>query len=174
MHKQKGNIKIIVLLVAAFVLVAFYFFSSKSSDSEMMKDSRETSTMPKENSLMEEEVVEDEITAESDRTVVVYTPSGLFSEAEKTELGQKLIAPFLEFNLENDTRYLTVDITKHDPLPDHGYRYEVDAIGEGGLYTAFLFGSSDPLEWWIPDCLDGCTFSESFSEAYPEIVEISL
>ena len=62
-------------------------------------------------------------------------------------------------------------IEKLNPVPDHGYKYTVEVLGISEIYEGFLYGQSDPIEWWLPDCLGGCEFSDEFADKYPEIVE---
>ena len=101
--------------------------------------------------------------------VVVYAPGGLFTPAEKEEVEDKMANPFNDFNLENDTQYLTIHVEKFDPLPAHGYKYNVTAISKTGVNTGFLYGQSTPLEWWLPECMDSCNLSAEFVAKYPEI-----
>ena len=186
MESQKGNSAIsIILLFLAIGLVIFSFrYWRNSGTSEKMEtpvaveDVLEVAPLhPEQNLMMEEEgnveMAMEEDTMEVALPVVVFTPAGIFTEEEKEALNMKLVMPFSDFNNEQGTTFLTMNITKYAPTPDHGYKYEVDNIGAAGIHNAFLFGMSDPLEWWIPECLDGCEFSETFSNNYPEIIELS-
>jgi len=101
---------------------------------------------------------------------VVFTPSGIFTEAERSQLYKKLIDPFLDFQKDTTIQTLTFQIEKKDP-PVAGYKYSVNYINKGGSNGGLLYGQSTPLEWWLPECLNGCNFSDSFKENYPEIVD---
>ncbi|HLB51551.1 hypothetical protein A3F07_01455 [candidate division WWE3 bacterium RIFCSPHIGHO2_12_FULL_38_15] len=105
-------------------------------------------------------------------TEVVFVPSGLFTEEEKSDLNNKLIEPFLDFQKDSNILTLTLEIEKSS-LEDAGYKYKISYINKGGSNGGMLFGLNSPLEWWLPDCLNGCIFSDSFKEKYPEIVEQS-
>jgi hypothetical protein len=107
-----------------------------------------------------------------DEAVVVYTPSGQFDTAEKTELQKKLVNPLLDWYKGNNTSTVSLNIEKPNPAIA-GYVYKVTYINEGGSNGGFLYGTSKPLEWWLPVCMgpDGCQFSDDFKAKYPEIVK---
>ena len=108
-----------------------------------------------------------------DLPVVVYSPGGLFTDEEKTELEDKMVNPYFDYKNENELIFVSMLIEKYDPVPAHGYKYKVQVLGIPQLDEGFLFGQSDPLEWWVPECLGGCNFSDEFSEMYPEIVDLA-
>lgn len=104
-----------------------------------------------------------------DEPVIVYTPGGLFTDSEKDELSKKLIRPFIDWNDENEMYAVSITVEKPTPAIE-GYKYSVSYVNEGGGNGGFLFGTKEPLEWWMPECMGGCKFSPYFTETYPEIV----
>ena len=108
--------------------------------------------------------------SEENKTEVIFVSNGLFTEEEKVELYEKLIEPFLDFQKDSNIQTLTLEIEKSS-LQNAGYKYKVSYINKGGSKGGLLFGLNTPLEWWLPECLNGCSFSDSFKEKYPEIVE---
>lgn len=101
--------------------------------------------------------------------VVIYTPDGLFTEDEIVEINKKFIKPFLDWNSGNSQNTLSISVEKPYPaIAD--YQYRVTYINEGGGNGGFLYGTTTPLEWWLPECLDSCSFSAEFEAKYPEIV----
>ncbi len=103
--------------------------------------------------------------------VIIFTPGGLFTENEKAELTKKVTDPFFDFYNADSIEYIAMTIEKYQPLPAHGYKYNINAININSGYLGFLFGQSTPLEWWLPECMGGCNFTQEFQTKYPEIVE---
>lgn len=101
--------------------------------------------------------------------VVVYSPNGQFTAQEILELKNRFIQPFTDWNADNKISTVSIEIEKPNP-PISGYKYKVSYINQGGSNGGFLYGTSTPLEWWLPECLNGCKFTENFKAKYPEIV----
>lgn len=175
-NTQKGNGSLSVILSLVFLFLGFVvgiFFISKFNLKPPVKI--EQIEQPIENTPSAQPVEKPIVVPENTCDVcdfvpvVVYAPNGLFTPEEEKEIENKMINPFNDFNLENDTQYLTIHIEKFDPLPAHGYKYNVTAISKTGVNTGFLYGQSDPLEWWLPECMNGCNLSDEFVAKYPEI-----
>jgi hypothetical protein len=104
---------------------------------------------------------------------VVFTPGGLFSDADRDLIMAKVIGPFIHYygDLEEHPQLLTVHVQPYDDDP--AWPYTADAIFAGGGYTGWLLpATAGELDWWVPDCMGPCTLSDSFRAAYPEIVAI--
>lgn len=101
--------------------------------------------------------------------VITYERAGLLTAEAKSELEQKLINPFLDYYNEKETTYITLVIT----VPrDTGEQYEVTAVHKDGSYLGFLFGARDEeYDWWAPECMDPCEFSDAYKEKYPDVVK---
>ncbi len=104
--------------------------------------------------------------------VVIFTPSGLFTEAEKDDLYAKAINPYFDYRNADEVNFVAMQVEKYNPVPDHGYKYNIEAFSKTGGYEGFLYGQSEPLEWWHPECMGSCNFSAEFSAKYPEIVAL--
>lgn len=106
-----------------------------------------------------------------DLPVVVFIPGGLFSDLERASLREKLVNPYFDFNnTDSKVTKVAMLIEKYEPLPAHGYRYNVEILGKGSIYEGFLFGQSSPIEWWKPECLGGCVFTDEYKVKYPNVV----
>ena len=101
--------------------------------------------------------------------VVVYIPNGLFTEDEIVEINKKFVKPFIDWNSDNNQNSVSISVEKPYTAIT-GYQYKVTYINEGGGNGGFLYGTTTPLEWWLPECLDSCSFSAEFEAKYPDIV----
>jgi hypothetical protein len=104
--------------------------------------------------------------------VVVFQAAGSFSDAEKDQLRQRVVQPFVMYyaDLAEHPTLVSFSLEKMDIA---GYPYGADAIFEGGVTAGFLISNnSAPVDWWYPDCLGPCPFSDAFRAAYPEIIAI--
>jgi len=104
--------------------------------------------------------------------VVVFQAAGSFSDSEKDQLRQRVVEPFVMYHAElaDHPTLVSFSLEKMDIA---GYPYGADAIFEGGVTNGFLISNnSAPVDWWYPDCLGPCPFSDAFRAAYPEIIAI--
>jgi len=161
------NITIIILAIIVFLLLAglviggIFYWRQNSEQCPTCSECPICSECPPCAECPEAE----ECTSEP---IVLFTPSGLFTENEKEELQTKLINPFLDYNEDSGYPVLTMDIQKYD---DEGWQYTVNAIMETGVTASFLFGEEGKdLDYYFPGCMGPCEFSDEFKEKYPEIV----
>jgi hypothetical protein len=176
-NSQKGSsgilVVFLVLVLIALTGVTVYFWQNyekeKALNALRMSTSNESGkaniTPPVDTNVT---IVTAPATQEK-TPVVVYSPNGLFNQAETAEIKKKLIDPFTDWNIDNKITVVSIMIEKPTPAIA-GYKYKVTYIAEGGVSGGFLFGTSTPLEWWLPECLGGCSFSADFKAKYPEIV----
>lgn len=188
-NQQKGNsnavLTLLVLLLVTLTGVAVYFWQNYEKEkalNDLKNDLTSTkttgtgemkkATLPTEPTTPEKKEPTP-IKVEAKKPVIVYTPNGLFTATEIKELEKKFVNPFIDWNVDNETT--TVSITVEKPSPDiPGYKYNVAYINEGGGNGGFLYGTTTPLEWWLPECMApvGCNFTAEFKAKYPEIISI--
>jgi hypothetical protein len=124
------------------------------------------------NMVADEEVISD--SSEIELPVVVYSRAGLLNTseeglAEKENLEEKLIEPYIDYNNTDDFHLVSMHITVPQNI---GEEYEVFAIFASGVNHGFLFGSREgEYDYWKPDCMGECIYPEGFEEKYPQIVE---
>lgn len=100
--------------------------------------------------------------------VVVYKPAGLLTETDKKNLQERLVNPFFDYYNESEISYITMTV---DVPTKVGDPFTVEAIHKNGGYQGFLFGKrGGNIEWWKPECMGDCNFSEKFKAKYPAIV----
>ena len=91
-----------------------------------------------------------------------------------SELKARVINPYIDFN--NDLGIETTEITVTKYVPNGSpssltYAYSLDYKMKNGGYGGFLISkTNDHIDWYQPECMGGCTFSEAFKSKYPEIV----
>lgn len=170
---QKGNIWIIISATIAVIAVAggayFYWQNQKL---------REIAQTPKGVDVTEPALVQTPRSSllptsisSTKKATVVYEAEGSFSVLEKNELKKKIIDPFLDYYTTESTEVLlTLTISKNDKANKNEYPYLAKAIFEGGGNMGFVIMKvGDGVDWWYPDCLNGCTLSTSYKAKYPEI-----
>ncbi len=101
-----------------------------------------------------------------------FVPEGIFEDIEKEQLQERLIDPFIDFYNDGENLYIAIIIEKLQGADDEDdFKYDIQTLDRYGHYGGFLYGEGDEPEWWLPDCLDGCEFTEEFEDKYPEIVD---
>ena len=116
--------------------------------------------------------------------IVVFIPTGLFTEEERQELRVRLIDPFIDFSKERIVNgkpihtevspYVVVRVNEYNT---GDYRYAFEAYHENGSNLGFVHGRTRDSEipFWIPGCMgpdsaQPCQFSEYFRNKHPEVV----
>ncbi len=102
--------------------------------------------------------------------VVVFEASGSFTGSEKNLITQRVVDPFIDYyqDIEDYADIVSITISRSDTP---GFLYSVDAIFANGGTTGFLVSSTGgDIDWWLPDCMGECPFTQSFKDKYPEIV----
>jgi hypothetical protein len=100
--------------------------------------------------------------------VVVF--QDIFGDAE-AQIRTRVVEPFVLYyrDLADYPTLLTITISI---VPDvAGYPYKAEAIFETGITAGWLIGVQGGLvDWWLPECMYSCGFSDAFRAVYPEIV----
>lgn len=110
--------------------------------------------------------------AQPAKAVVVFVPAGVFTDSEKAELKKKLTDPLIAY--EKNVVAVTIEVNTPDKFVagNSDDKYLVSYIREDGVNGGFLFGSKKSgIDYWIPECLDTCQFSDEFKKNFPEVVE---
>jgi hypothetical protein len=125
-----------------------------------------------------EEAAEKEALAKKEilqKPIVVFEPSGVFSDEAKQEITEKLIDPMVDYQ-PNIFAAIHIEVYSQDKFVGGAGddKYIVTTIGrsDSGGNGGFLYGSKKKgLDYWVPECLDTCEFSEEYSQKHPEVVE---
>ncbi len=105
--------------------------------------------------------------------VVVFDPSGLFSPSLKEQMQQRIINPYLDYSDNGqNTVSITIAVNNIASTKDK-YPYTMQAIGENGATFGMAISlTNGNVNYWTPECMGPCNFSESFKAKYPEIVKL--
>ena len=113
----------------------------------------------------------------------IFTPSGKFTQQEKTTLINKLVKPYFDYYQDSKNSnalddIIAMKISKDDSTSNY---YLVDVIfedkslqlEEGFGYMGFLFGSTrSEYSYWIPECsMEKCNISEEYRQKYPGVIQ---
>jgi hypothetical protein len=105
--------------------------------------------------------------------VVVFLAAGSFSADEDAQIRSRVVNPFTHYYRDLEGHPPLVSFTVEKISGVAGYPYSANAIFETGINAGFLISASGGVvDWWLPECMVACSFSDSFRAAYPEIVAI--
>ena len=115
-------------------------------------------------------------TAEAAGPEVVFLAEGTFSAEQKAQIMSRFVEPFILYYRTAPDHPVIVSIAI-EPVETTIYtpdcHYSAQAIFEGGVNAGQLICETDGLvDWWFPDCMEPCPFSDEFRATYPEIVAI--
>ena len=104
--------------------------------------------------------------------VYLFTSDDAFSEAEKSEIFDKALYPFVMWERENGRNVVAMNVRRvfEDDVVGQGYKYTIDMVEDGGWSGGFMYGEKNPLEWWTPACEGDCNFSPEYKAKFPEVV----
>ncbi len=173
MKKDRGFAVVILIIVVLLVLagVGFYFLIFQKNKVGLKQATLSPSPSP---AVAEKAnptpTVVMTVTPTPQEPVVVFEAAGSFSQSEKDLIKQKVINPFIDYNQDLVDQASIVSITiSHSSTP--GFPYSVSAVFANGGTSGFLVsGSGGDIDWWLPDCMGPCPFTQSFKDKYPEIV----
>lgn len=107
--------------------------------------------------------------------VVVFTPNGVFSDEDKKELTDKVIDPMVDYTPDV---YVSIDVEIYSQDKFVGGstddKYIISTVGKPGKggTGGFIYGSKTKgIDYWVPDCLNKCEFSDEYKAKYPEVVD---
>ncbi len=171
--EQKGNVWLVILAVIASLSLAggAYFYGQNQSLKKITQIPVGVDVTSDPLSQIPIAVVNPTPTQRANKATVVYEAEGSFSAAEKSELKTKVIDSFLDYyTTESDQVLLTLTISKNNQASKDTYPYQAQAIFEGGGNMGFLIMKSGTgVDWWYPECLNGCNLSATYKAKYPEI-----
>ena len=173
--RQKLTISILtVLLVLALASAGWLYWQFSQKKDQLEKRGSEVTSLEKK--IAESGDKADEKTKTSgtsstdDLPIIIFSPGGSFTDAEKTELTNKLLDPYKAWHTDQGDSVVSIHVQQTTSISSS--QYTVDAIYRNGVYEGFMFGTIDAAsqDWWTPTCLGACTFSTSFRTTYPEVV----
>jgi hypothetical protein len=108
----------------------------------------------------------------SSSTVVVFQAEGSIPAKDKQQLQDRVIQPFLMYSadMKEQAAVVSVTVKPNASLTQYTVDYVLANKGYGGFV---IFKNNGEIQWWLPECMGACPFSDAFKKAYPEIVKQS-
>src|SRR3989344_3377652 len=172
--RQKLTISILtVLLVLALASAGWLYWQFSQKKDQLEKKGSEVTSLEKkiaESGDKADEKTKTGTSSTDDLPIIIFSPGGSFTDAEKTELTNKLLDPYKAWHIDQGNLVVSIHVQQNSSIS--ASQYSVDAIYRNSVYEGFLFGAIDAAsqDWWFPECLDACPFSASFRTTYPEVV----
>ncbi len=103
---------------------------------------------------------------------VVFEAEGSFTPVEKTELTKKVVNPLVDYYADQEAGYLVSLTIAHNTQESRdNYPYQGKAIFKGGGNSGFLVTKlGTGVDWWFPECMGACPYTDTYRAKYPEVV----
>lgn len=92
------------------------------------------------------------------------------------ELKARIIDPFIDYTLENggENTLVSVKISQYQGEIKSEYPYMLDGIYSKGGNIGFLIKkTAGHIDWFVPDCMNGCNLSAEYKAKYPEVAKLA-
>lgn len=152
----------ITLILAGLVSVAYYYYSS-TNNTKVTTPSPETTLDTKPVSVPSFEDIPE----------VKYDPQDAFSQTDIQQLNGKYVFPINEYYSDKPTEKIKSITFKQNENASSSTEYPfivIISFASGARSETLISKTFETIDWWYPECLNGCSYSESFKEKYPEIV----
>lgn len=168
-----------ILLVAIIVLlvgVAAYLYGQSSGLSQ--KEAEKTTTVnTKISAAPTQAAIEQGLTpavsatGSAGKVTTIIEAEGSLPAQDVSELKARVINPYVDYHEEVGSQPLaTLKVSQNPNQSKNVYQYMADAIFVGGANEGFLIQKTNGhIDWWLPECLNGCNLSAGFKIKYPEI-----
>ncbi len=175
MTNQKGNVVVLVILVIGAILslstAIFVFVKTRE-----IPAAQETNTMPTVTPFAFVPAGGTQNTqapVATSSAVVTIQKENELSSAIKNSLQSRVINPFLEYYKDQNgadfVKSLTISVNTQKSATE--FPYKADYVFDKNVTGGFLITvTGNTVNWWKPECLNSCSFSDSFKSKYPEIV----
>lgn len=172
-QKKLTTLLLTALLVVALAAAGYFYWQFSQKKEQLVKKGVLITSLQKK--VVDSGSKTDKTTTSStdNLPVIVFSPGGLFTDNEKTEITSKMLNPYKAWHRDQGDSVVSIHVQQNTSISAR--QYSVDAIYRNGVYEGFLYGAIDGAsqDWWTPTCLDACTFSASFRATYPEVVAAS-
>lgn len=172
---QKIWIFILIGIVIVLVGISAFLYGQNQGVERNGAATTENANIDSENVLTENLSLSPTITKENEAPVVVFEAEGAFPSGVVSQIRSKVVEPFIDFKKDNQPGELVSVQVSLNPHPSKNeFPYLLNAIYKNGGNEGFVIRQTNGvIDWYIPECLNGCQFSEEFSTKYPEIVELT-
>lgn len=114
--------------------------------------------------------------AVSANATLIFETEANFTDSDKSQITSRIIEPFLMYYSDQHgsgyVKTLTISINTQPNKSEYPYlaKYVFKDAVNGGFVITKTDGN---IDWWIPECMGPCPFSDSFRNKYPEISKIA-
>lgn len=107
------------------------------------------------------------------QAVLVIEAEGAYPAGDAEELRERVANPYLDYNTETRPgEVVSLTISQNLQASKASYPYQANAVFSNGGYEGFLISKSNGhIDFWHPECMGECVFSDSFKAKYPEITQ---
>lgn len=86
-----------------------------------------------------------------------------------TEITTRNINPFLDWQKDQHQKVTLIKVVKNGNSATYPYKFEY-AMASGANGGYLIPRKDGHLDWFMPECLNVCSFTDSFKAKYPEII----
>ncbi|MFH0969777.1 MAG: hypothetical protein V1804_04675 [Patescibacteria group bacterium] len=191
--QKKSSLVWVLIIIAAILIIiglGVYLWQRSIAIKNDLSHQKDIEEYKKENSDLEKQSdlnKETESVAQNDsqkntaapgenQPVIQFIP-GTFSEAEKNDLTNKVLNPFIDYTKETEgSQPITITVKKFSDAEIASqqyakYKYSIEAIYQVGYSSWLETETGKSIDYWMPDCMGKCVFSDAYKNKYPENVK---
>jgi hypothetical protein len=163
--KNIGLILFTALITITFSVYGTYQWQNKHFEKERQRGMETVEELKAEIKKLKES---EKVVTISSPEIITLNEDALLDQ-DREYLETHLIEPFtLYYENPAITNLLSLTITVPDAFREP---YKIEANFSGGEEAGLLFGSfGEVTEYWMPECMDTCPYSEEFKAAYPSLL----
>lgn len=168
---------ILAVVIVLLVGVGAFLFVNSNKDAKEMAQS--TTTVTPTSAMQQNEVIPTVVPSVviptiNEATVVIIESEGSLSQQDISELRARVINPYVDYfkEIHTEDQLATFKVIVNTQASKATYPYLADAITKKGVNEGFVIEKADGhIKWWVPECMNGCNFSDSFKAKYPEVIK---
>jgi hypothetical protein len=157
------NILIVIVIVVGSSILGYLAYNKyqATQKSELQTENTGPTPTPIQYSSIQNQIL------------VEYTPDESFNPMDKMQLATKYAQPISEYYItQPENKVSKIQFTENTNDTTGEYPFNAKIIFENGAISEQLIKKTyEEIEYWKPECLNGCNFTEEFKAKYPTIVE---
>ncbi len=164
---------LIYVIAATFLIVVFsgaaYFLNQNK---KLIGDKSTTEITPTPKLLVSPTIPPANIKFQ-DPVIIIQGEANL-DPKDARDLRERIVNPYVDYfkdTHKNDV-LVSLKIETNTNASVSAYPYKAEAITKNGVNEGFLISNVlGQIDWWYPECLGKCGFTDEFKTKYPEITE---
>jgi hypothetical protein len=108
--------------------------------------------------------------------LISFEPDSAFTTQDKEGILNRIVEPYVLYQTEiQGTQKLdSIVVSQNTQASAKDYPFLFSATFDGGVSESFVIArEGQTFQWFVPECLGACPFSENFKKKYPEIIKKS-